>query len=360
LLLIGCVALGSVSTGRLVETVEAADAISNRNQATRVSDLSIATEGYVVIDGRYLTPPYSVEQRGNELFVSGKLIPTDGLRLGVIRTADFSRRTQGGEGAGNRTRSNTRNVDRITRMLDEGAMLIAWSETQSILLDAFDTATLLDVLLSESSPRRRSVLLDRRSPYAWITAEQWRRIAEQFTCTDELRERAGPLIDFYREDLDAAASQEITNPFHHLFASKPFSYGVIVSAMMLAVMATGNLLNVRPEGQIRWSELNDSLENRQMVTRNVVLIGVLSVVDLLLTLSAHQTATLMELNPFGSQLVSTPATLAIFKLSTLAAVGVILFSLRRYRGAQVASWWMCLVCTILTFRWVTFNSLFIS
>jgi hypothetical protein len=239
-------------------------------------------------------------------------------------------------------------------------MLIAWSGKQSILLDAYDTATVLDVLLSESSPERRRTLLDLRSPYAWITVEQWGQIAQKFMCTDELRERAGLLIDYYREDLDASAALEITNPFHHLFTSKPFSYGVIVSAMMLAVIATGNLLNVRPEGQVRWSDLNDSLENRQMVTRNVVLIGVLSVVDLLLTLSAHQTTTMMELNPFGSQLVSTPATLAMFKLSTLAAVGVILFSLRRYRGAQVASWWMCLVCTILTFRWVTFNSLFVS
>ena len=41
------------------------------------------------------------------------------------------------------------------------------------------------------------------------------------------------------------------------------------------------------------------------------------------------------------------------------AVGVLL-ALRQYRGAQVASWWLCLVCTILAFRWATYSSMFLN
>jgi hypothetical protein len=38
----------------------------------------------------------------------------------------------------------------------------------------------------------------------------------------------------------------------------------------------------------------------------------------------------------------------------------ILLALRRYRGAQVASWWLCLLGAMLMFRWLTYNSLFLS
>ncbi len=59
-------------------------------------------------------------------------------------------------------------------------------------------------------------------------------------------------------------------------------------------------------------------------------------------------------------MIESPALLAVFKLTSLLLACWILLRLRRYHGAQVASWWMCLVCTVLTFRWVTFNSLFFS
>jgi hypothetical protein len=38
----------------------------------------------------------------------------------------------------------------------------------------------------------------------------------------------------------------------------------------------------------------------------------------------------------------------------------ILYHLRPYRIAQVTSWWLCLVCVMLTFRWVMFNSMFLA
>ena len=34
--------------------------------------------------------------------------------------------------------------------------------------------------------------------------------------------------------------------------------------------------------------------------------------------------------------------------------------LRKHYPARLASWWLCLLCTILTFRWLTFNALFIG
>jgi hypothetical protein len=34
--------------------------------------------------------------------------------------------------------------------------------------------------------------------------------------------------------------------------------------------------------------------------------------------------------------------------------------LRRHYIARLAAWWLCLACTILTFRWLMFNSMFLG
>jgi hypothetical protein len=67
-----------------------------------------------------------------------------------------------------------------------------------------------------------------------------------------------------------------------------------------------------------------------------------------------------ELNPFGSKLIESPSLLALFKITATGMAIGLLFSLRKYRRAQVAAWWACLILTILAFRWLTFNSMMLS
>ena len=97
-----------------------------------------------------------------------------------------------------------------------------------------------------------------------------------------------------------------------------------------------------------------------MVIPNVVLLVLLGVLDLAFTLAAEQGGGFLELNPLGSRLAASPVVLAAFKIASLLGACFILVMLRKYRGAQVASWWLCLVCTILTFRWLTYNSIFLG
>ena len=38
----------------------------------------------------------------------------------------------------------------------------------------------------------------------------------------------------------------------------------------------------------------------------------------------------------------------------------LLVALRKHHRAQVAAWWVCLILTVLTFRWLVLNSLFVA
>jgi hypothetical protein len=74
---------------------------------------------------------------------------------------------------------------------------------------------------------------------------------------------------------------------------------------------------------------------------------------------AASTGQLRELNPIGSHLVENPRHLAGFKIAiTVAAIGV-LWLLRRHKRAQLAAWWICLLLTLVTIRWLAFSSMFL-
>jgi len=55
---------------------------------------------------------------------------------------------------------------------------------------------------------------------------------------------------------------------------------------------------------------------------------------------------------------SFPAALAAFKVSATCLGTGLLWRLKNYHGAQVASWWLCMILTLVTVRWVTVQSLF--
>jgi hypothetical protein len=91
-----------------------------------------------------------------------------------------------------------------------------------------------------------------------------------------------------------------------------------------------------------------------------MLIAGLSAVDLAWTVLVSQAGAMRELNPIGSQMIGDPLQLVAFKvLVTTAAVGLLYFC-RQIPLARQASWWSCLVLTLVAARWLVFNSMFIS
>jgi hypothetical protein len=77
-------------------------------------------------------------------------------------------------------------------------------------------------------------------------------------------------------------------------------------------------------------------------------------------LLASQAGVMHELNPLGAKLVNSPTALIAFKGAATFVAASLLASLRYHRRAQLAAWWLCLVCALVTCRWLVFNSMFAS
>jgi hypothetical protein len=130
------------------------------------------------------------------------------------------------------------------------------------------------------------------------------------------------------------------------------AYPLTIVGMLLGVFALGHTL--------KWSSANPSGESAtSFVKTALLLILAMSCLDLIWTALAGAAGQMKELNPMAVGIINSPTALIVFKSSvTLLACGILMF-LRSQPKAQFATWWMCLVCVLLTFRWVVFQSLFV-
>lgn len=136
-------------------------------------------------------------------------------------------------------------------------------------------------------------------------------------------------------------------------------FGITVAAMLIGVISLGRLLTSPPiHGQ--WREMDVSPVAVRRTVCSLAIIAVLSGFDLFWTTLHAGGDYFQELNPLASSLVGDTFSSATFKVSLVGMSLLLLFLLRRFRGAQIASWWMCFVCTLLTFRWLVLDSSILS
>lgn len=308
-------------------------------------------EGFFVFNGRYVPPPYTVRQEGEEVFVNDHLAP-EAWSAGPF--FGYGMRGPGrGRWGGGRQPSQ---FAQTQRQFNEGALLFVFEDGPSGYIVPQNAVEVLTILLSDASNEEKTESLsDGRFPR--FATDEWEEIVERFESTSELRQRIQQIEDEKARILEEAmaARQRV-----ELLDSSSFKYGITLVAMVLVVVAMGRLLNHRPTRGSRWTDIDQEGDGVAMLKWNVALLFLLNGFDLALTLLAQQAGGFLELNPLGDKLASNPAYLAAFKISVLLISCLILLSLRKYRGAQAASWWLCFVCTILTFRWVTYNSMFLS
>ncbi len=282
--------------------------------------------GFVFLEGEYLKPPYMVVQTEDALAINGHHI-----------TSIFDGNSAADE---------------------SGAELGVWLEQHSIVVlnsyepvvsikSGTDVEAFLRMMTStDAAVREQASRFDKRGTWSgWLADYEPRK---------EFVTRAKQRLKRMRKVRESTL-ERIRN--RSALASSGFLLTVI--GMVVGVWALGHLLSSSPRPDEGKAEQLDPTIVR--ATRiSIVAVFVLSGFDLIWTLVASQAGQMREMNPLGSRLIENPGYLVGFKVAaTLLGCGV-LYAMRYHPRARKAAWWMCLVMTVLTFRWLVFNSMHLS
>ncbi|MGI9473666.1 MAG: DUF5658 family protein [Rubripirellula sp.] len=340
---------------------------ANQNAGT-VSPVS--KNGYVFLNGNYIEPPYEVVLKEAGLIINGDHFSIDESTLPEFMRGGAGRQrgdasfmgnerlrfASAGFGGGRRRGGRPSSQSTFNRL--QSFVSIAAKQDVTILLDGRKPLllevpgrgqTLLEVLLGEEN-NSTSESLSMLSDYDLETLEQ---LTSSFRLNEAFTTRATGHLDAMHKVQSESQSILQANVW-----SERIGYPLTIVAMVLVVLAFGHLLSNKPT-------LTDAVmeefpkETKMVVGRSLMIVALLSIIDLVWTMAAAQAGSIRELNPLGSKLLHDPMQLIVFKfLVTSIAIGL-LYRLKQQPIAQMASWWSCLVLTLLTARWLTFNSMFL-
>ena len=296
------------------------------------------TEGFLFVEDRYVSLPYRVGFDENNVFIND--VPLDSV---VLKNLVTEKSLQNG-------RWLQQGFRRLYLHLTTGGTLVLYGDAPVLLLANTESSDLLKTLINNGA--LESLANTGLAGDIQLPGERsyWKRFADGFECPQELRVRVDEVLEKER----AVEERNLAEIAARKLLSSS-SYPLTIFGMLLVVIAFGNLLSNEAPLDIQSSE-SPVMDRRVKIF--IMLIAAFSVLDLIWTLLASRANALTELNPIGSQLIHNPIGLLAFK--TLVTVGVIgiLFVLRGHRVAQRGAWWACLICTLVTVRWLTFNSMF--
>jgi hypothetical protein len=206
----------------------------------------------------------------------------------------------------------------------------------------------------EAVPRLRRVSIHDSLPPE-LDRAVWDRWVAEFSPTPEFVARAREHIGlFERAEREANAAAAATRRLHD------WSYPLSLLGMVAAVLGFGHLLSHRPPVGTKALDIDASPLAIGVLTWSLGLVVLYSALDLTWTILAYQAGQMLEMNPLGSRLVDDPVKLMAFKAGATAVSVGLLFALRKYCKAQLAAWWICLVLTLLTARWLVMSSMFVA
>lgn len=242
-----------------------------------------------------------------------------------------------------------REASRLAELLSSDGIALLSDRAQPVYIELpASRLTFLEAVVNRSAvPPHAEFLLDitpqdRRAVLAWI---------QDFKPPADLAAEASGLLQQNEQRL--AADRAMVSALQLM---DTLNYPLTMLGMLLGVLALGHIL--------KWTARMVAIENGvasepsliRCVEVGLLLMLAMSVLDLAWTAVAFRAGVMRELNPVAAQLVGSPMHLILFKVVATGAGGAILFIWRRRSQIQQAAWWMCLVCVLLTFRWVVFDS----
>jgi hypothetical protein len=309
-------------------------------------------EGFVFVNGEFLTRPYTFRSTGEQTFVNDVLIAE--VLVDVSSMLMFDDGEGSSQFPGRRfSRSQRTFAEFVSALFGKSRfVIVAFSGRPPRILEKSGGGN--DLLCALVNAPDRAVLLPELAVIAGSSdvAAEWSNWITAFQPDKAFLEKAEPIVD----GINAAITEGLAR-YAAIQRLERYSYPLTIAGMLMSVFAIGHLISNPPIGGKSPGEIETSPEVMQIVTRSLALVVALSIFDLVWTLLASQAGTMRELNPVGGRLIDDPAMLIVFKVAMTALAAGLIFKLRHYRRAQLASWWACLILTLLTVRWLTFSSL---
>lgn len=324
--------------------------------------------GMLFLNGEFVAPPYVVESTEDAVILNG--IP---LRLEVRqqqRADDEGRRPgrwrgterNGGEFAwGNRWarvpngsgRFQTMRIAReVSEALNDDVIVLAFDETPiKIARTTSEEFAVAEAIVADSvTPEllKEFLKVSAQSSETDVWTEWLHSYVPPKAVSQQLQARM-------QVTLDREAAEEL-----HLAAIgrlETFSYPLTIVGMLLGVFALGHMLQWTGKGLTADATSSQTPEAVRYVIVALLLMLAMSTLDLVWTVLAGEAGIMKEVNPLAARYIHSPKELALFKVVATSIGLGILFIWRHRRQIQQATWWLCLICVLLTFRWIVVDSL---
>jgi hypothetical protein len=301
-------------------------------------------KGYVFIDGEYLAPPYALRATENSLTINGLELTCQPPSRGF-----FGRGFGGGPG---RDRPWGFALSEIYNQLYNDCIVMSFAKQPYVGLDTSTAYELLKSMATKSGREVRQTLVVDRLP-GEFDKDVWYQWIDNFDPPDVLRQRAAVMVNNFEQTQRQAEAQIQARRW-----MEQLSYPLSVGGMVLCVLSIGHLLGGRPHAGQSTRGRDESPAMIRTLNWSLLFAVAFSALDLAWTIVMANADQMVELNPIGRQWISDPRHLAGFKVAVTFAALALLWLLRKHKRAQIAAWWICLILTLVTVRWLTVNSLF--
>tara|TARA_R110002049_G_scaffold72490_7_gene187521 strand:+ start:86325 stop:87410 length:1086 start_codon:yes stop_codon:yes gene_type:complete len=328
--------------------------------------------GFLFYNEKFIPPPYSIELRDkNTVLINGISISSTSLDLSCY---ELEAGQWGGSGRWSDERKAVGAMGKQDRGWGNGRRRTPLSVFENVLsswllpVTGAGTVVLADghlpIFLNSSREGvellrclRENNVADRDANSLTFLTDENRtaclQLIHQFETSPAFASRASALID----EVDSHLSS-VDSTVRMTKLAEMLTFPLTVFAMVVVVLGFGHLLSNKPIiGELAEDEQRQHAKT--VVFRSLVIVTLLSCVDLVWTLTASQSGMMRELNPLASKFIHNPMQLVLFKGLGVSVAIVILYNLYQRPIAQAASWWSCLLLTLLTARWLNFNAMFL-
>lgn len=324
-------------------------------------------QGILVLDGAFVHPPYRVSAEADRATVNGhvcfEVAKVESKRDREETESDYRRRRRFNgswdfaddaddpDGDYEDPRSARRAAEGLAETLEGSGIVVAFTgQRLRLIRSGADEFTFCEVLLADGpSPEQVSEFL--RLCRQESERDTWRTLLAAPAPRGEFRRRLQSRHDeILNNELEGIARHNAVTRM------ETFSYPLTLAGMLVGVIALGHVLKWTAKSIVAEQREDYAPEVTRCVEIALLLMLVMSAIDLTWTILAGQAGVMREVNPLAAGYLQSPLQLIVLKVIATGLGCGILYVWRTRRQVQNATWWMCLVCVLLTFRWVVFDS----